>query len=94
MSCLIVSLDASSPLCFMQIRRGWVGGSKHNCLCILFIRLTTCFGHCGPSSVHKNIERKENIQYKNISYCAYSELSTRSRCLAVVYIETNNIFDR
>jgi len=23
--------------------------SKHICLCILFIRLTTtCFGHCGP----------------------------------------------
>ena len=32
-----------------------VGTSKHNCLCILFIRLTTCFGHCGPSSGHKNI---------------------------------------
>ena len=49
-----LSLDASSPLCFMQIRRGR-GTSKHNCLCILFIRLTTCFGHCGPSSGHKNI---------------------------------------
>ena len=32
-----------------------VGTSKHNCLCILFIRLTTCFGHCGPSSGHKNM---------------------------------------
>ena len=29
--------------------------SKHNCICILFIRLTTCFGHCGPSSGHKDI---------------------------------------
>jgi len=26
--------------------------SKHNCLCICF-RLTTCFGHCGPSSGQK-----------------------------------------
>jgi len=24
--------------------------SKYNCLCICFIRLTTCFGNCGPSS--------------------------------------------
>jgi len=31
------------------------GTSKHNCLCTCFIRLTTtCFGHCGPSSGHKN----------------------------------------
>ena len=30
--------------------------SKHNCLRILFIMLTTtCFGHCGPSSGHKNL---------------------------------------
>ena len=58
--------------------------------CILFIRLTTCFGHCGPSSGHKNIQWGENIQYKNISCSAYSEFSTRSRCLAVIYIETNN----
>jgi len=29
--------------------------SKHNCLSILFIKLTTCFGHCGPSSGHKNV---------------------------------------
>ena len=29
--------------------------SKHNCLCIYFIRLTTCFGHCGPSSGKKNL---------------------------------------
>jgi len=32
-----------------------VGTSKHNCLLICFIRLTTCFGHCGPSSGHKNV---------------------------------------
>jgi len=32
-----------------------VSTSKHNCFCILFIRPTTCFGHCGPSSGHKNI---------------------------------------
>jgi len=33
-----------------------VGTSKHNFLCILFIMLTTkCFGHCGPSSGHKNV---------------------------------------
>ena len=35
--------------------------SKHSCLCILFIRLTTCFGHCGPSSGHKNIYNEEKI---------------------------------
>jgi len=33
----------------------------------------------------------ENIQYKNISCCANSELSTRSRCPVVIYIETNNM---
>jgi len=33
------------------------------------------------------------MQYKNIS-CAYFGLSTRSRCLAIIYIETNNIFVR
>jgi len=31
-----------------------VGTSKHNCLRILFITLTTCFGHCGPSSGEHN----------------------------------------
>jgi len=31
---------------------------KHNCLVSYFIMLTTtCFGHCGPSSGHKNIYR-------------------------------------
>ena len=35
--------------------RGW-GTSKHNCLVSYFIMLTTtCFGHCGPSSGHKNV---------------------------------------
>jgi len=35
-----------------------VGTSNHNWLCILFIMLTTtCFGHCGPSSGHKNVYR-------------------------------------
>ena len=38
-----------------------MGTSKHNCLCILFIRLTTCFGHCGPSSGHKNVYNEEKI---------------------------------
>jgi hypothetical protein len=27
----------------------------------------------------------------NISCCAYSEISTRSRCLVVIYIETDNM---
>jgi len=42
------------PVVLYAIRK-WVGTSKHNCLCILFIMLTTCFGHCGPSSGHKNV---------------------------------------
>jgi len=50
------SLGASSPLCYKQLGRGW-GTSKHMS-CILFIMLTTtCFGHCGPSSGHKNVYR-------------------------------------
>jgi len=28
--------------------------SKHNYLVSYFIMLTTCFGHCGPSSGHRN----------------------------------------
>jgi len=35
------------------LERGW-GRSKHNCLVSYFIMMTTCFGHCGPSSGHKN----------------------------------------
>ena len=31
------------------------------------------------------------MQYKSIGCCAYSELATRSRCLAVIYTETNII---
>jgi len=32
-----------------------IGTTKHNCLFICFIRLTTtCFGHCGPSLGYKN----------------------------------------
>ena len=44
------------PVVFYAIRKG-VGASKHNGLCILFIMLatTTRFGHCGPSSGHKNL---------------------------------------
>jgi len=34
------------------------GVSKHNCLVSYFITLTTtCFGHSGPSSGHKNLYR-------------------------------------
>jgi len=41
-----------------QLGRGWGVRQKHNCLCILFIVLTTtCFGHRGPSSGHRNIYR-------------------------------------
>ena len=46
------------PILFCTIRKG-VGTSKHNCLCILFITVTTCFGYCGPSSGHK-MYNKEN----------------------------------
>jgi len=34
-----------------------VGNGKTGLSCILFIMLTTCFGHCGPSSGHKNVYR-------------------------------------
>jgi len=44
----------------MKIRSG-KGTSKHNCLCILFIRLTTCFGHCRPSSCIKKLYNGEKI---------------------------------
>jgi len=41
----------------LHLGRGW-STSKHNCLLSYFIMLTTtCFGHCGPSSGHKNVYR-------------------------------------
>ena len=54
--------------------------SKHNCLVSYFIMLmTTCFGHCGPSSGHKNYIDENCTQYDH-SIGAYSKLSKRSRC--------------
>jgi len=48
------SSGASSPLCYKQLGRGWV--RQNTTVSILFIMLlTTCFGHCGPSSGHKKI---------------------------------------
>jgi len=44
---LIISqnLGASSLLCYKQLGMGW-GTSKHNCLIILFIMMTTtCFSY-------------------------------------------------
>ena len=41
-----------------------VNTSKHKCLCMCFIRLTTCFGNCGPSLGHKNIYRGKTIRCK------------------------------
>jgi len=42
----------------MSGMREGVGYVKTQLSCILFIMLTTtCFGHCGPSSGHKNIYR-------------------------------------
>jgi len=29
------------------------------------------------------------MEYKNIGFCAYSEFSTRSFCLAIIYTETD-----
>ena len=37
-----------------SLREG-VGYVKTQLSCVLFIMLTTCFGHCGPSSGHKNV---------------------------------------
>jgi len=45
------------PPCLL-CKLGGVSTSKHNCLCILFIRLKTCFDHCGPSSGHKIYEEE------------------------------------
>ena len=43
--------------------------SEHNCLCICFIRLmTTCFGHCGPSSGHKNICTLNSRHFAYVTY--------------------------
>jgi len=47
--------------------------------CILFIMLTTCFGHCGPPSGHKKYIEENYTEYDN-SIGAYSKLSTRSHC--------------
>ena len=77
------------PVVFYVNEEG-VGTSKHNCLCICFSGLTTCFGHILRSQ--KYIMRK-TIQYKIISCGTYSELSTRSRCYAVCPYWTNNMFD-
>ena len=45
-----------------------------------FIMLTTtCFGHCGPSSGHKNVQWGKTIQCKIISCGTYSEFSARFR---------------
>jgi len=53
-------------LCIYNLIRNGVGMSKHNCLCICFIMLTTtCSGHCGPSWGHKNL-------YRGKLYCVWS----------------------
>ena len=44
------------PVVLQAIREG-VGYVKTQLYCTLFIMLTTCFGHCGPSSGHKNAYR-------------------------------------
>jgi len=44
------------PVMLLEIREG-VGYVKTQMSCILFIMLTTCFDHCGPSSGHKNVYR-------------------------------------
>ena len=35
--------------------------SKHNCLSVCFMRLTTCFGHCGPSLGYKNVKIRGKV---------------------------------
>jgi len=50
------------PVVFYAVRKG-AGTSKHNCLCIVFITLTTCFGHCGPSSGHKMFNEENYTVY-------------------------------
>ena len=47
--------------------------------CILFIMLTTtCFGHCWPSSGHKNIYIEESYTEHDHSIGVYSKRSTSS----------------
>jgi len=56
------------------IREG-VGYIETQLSCILFIMLTTtCFGHCGPSSGHKNVYRGNYPEYDH-SVNAYNEIS-------------------
>jgi len=58
--------------------------SKHNCLYMLFIMLTTtCFGPCGPSSGHKKCIMRKTMECVIISKGTYSKLLTRSRCFLV-----------
>jgi len=47
------SLGASSPLCYKQLGRGWVHQNTTVLFLIIIMLTTTCFDHCGPSSVHK-----------------------------------------
>ena len=71
-------MDSVFSIC-KEIREG-VGTSKHKCLVSYFVMLTTtCFGHCGPSSGHKNYI-EENYTECDHSIGAYSKLLTRSRC--------------
>ena len=46
------------------IRRG--RNVKHNCLCICFIRLTTCFGRCGPSSSHRTYNEEKLYSVRSL----------------------------
>jgi len=45
----------------LAFREG-VGYIKTQLSCIIFIMAATCFGHCGPSSGHKNTYRGKTIQ--------------------------------
>jgi len=53
--------------------REWVRYVTTQLSCILNIMLTTtCFGHCGPSSGHRNVYRGDFTQYGH-SIGAYCE---------------------
>ena len=49
------------------------------------------FQPLGHPQVTKMYNEEKYIQYKNICCCANSELSTRSCCLAVIYIYVTNV---
>ena len=67
MNCLFLRQYLRRCYYFYVITRHnfWGGGGvrQNKTAFILLIMLTTCFGHCGPSSGHKNVYRGNLYRY-------------------------------